>query len=97
MNEDIPNSIEACAQYYGNDADAMRDYLKNGEMSALALDNRGPIKFDKNGNLEENIRDAYSKYGFYIFENVLSDEELTDIKTDLDAIRDIFQPTLKAR
>ena len=80
MNEDISNSIEACAQYYGNDTDAMRDYLKNGEISALALDNRGPIKFDKNGNFEESIKNAYSKYGFYIFENVLSNEELTDIK-----------------
>jgi len=90
MVQDISYSIEACARYYGDDADAMRDYLTNGQKRALTLRNRGPIKFDENGNLDDAIREAYSKFGFYIFENVLSEEELTDIKADLDAIRDDF-------
>ena len=90
MGMDITKSIEACAQYYGDDADAMRNYLIDGETRALTLDNRGPIQFDEEGNLSEAIKQAYSKYGFYIFENVLSDEELADVKADLDAIRDIF-------
>ncbi|GIR83277.1 MAG: hypothetical protein CM15mP84_10250 [Cellvibrionales bacterium] len=33
---------------------------------------------------------AYSKYGFYVFENVLSAEELEDIKADLDTMRAQF-------
>lgn len=90
MVQDISDSIEACARYYGDDADAMRDYLTNGQKQALTLRNRGPIKFDENGNLDDAIREAYSEFGFYIFENVLSEEELTDIKADLDAIRDDF-------
>ena len=90
MTQNTVNSIEACAQYYGDDADAMRDYLIKGETRALTLDNRGPIQFDEEGNLCKAIKQAYSEYGFYIFENVLSNEELADIKADLDAIRDIF-------
>ena len=90
MTIDIANSIEATANYYGDEADEMRTYLKEGETRALALDNRGPIVFDDKGDLDASIREAYSKYGFYIFENVLSAEELKDVKADLDAIRDIF-------
>ena len=50
----------------------MRDYLIKGETRALTLDNRGPIQFDEEGNLCKAIKQAYSEYGFYIFENVLS-------------------------
>ena len=63
---DSKRSIEACAQSYGSDADAMRDYLSEGEKRALSLDNRSPITFDSDGNLQKSIREAYSKYGFYI-------------------------------
>ena len=90
MTIDIAKSIEATANYYGDEADEMRTYLKDGETRALALDNRGPIVFDDKGDLDASIREAYSKYGFYIFENVLSAEELKDVKADLDTIRDIF-------
>ena len=90
MTIDIAKSIEATANYYGDEADEMRTYLKKGETRALALDNRGPIVFDDKGDLDASIREAYSKYGFYIFENVLSAEELKDVKADLEAIRDIF-------
>jgi ectoine hydroxylase-related dioxygenase (phytanoyl-CoA dioxygenase family) len=90
MPLDISESIEACAQYYGDDADAMRAYLTAGQEKALQLDNRGPIRFDSEGRLDASIVEAYSKYGFYIFENVLDADELEDIKADLDAMRDKF-------
>lgn len=87
MKQDISDSIAACAAHYGDDAEAMRSYLTQGERSAYALDNRGPIRFDEEGNLVADILSAYSKYGFYIFENVLAEDELQDIKEDLDQIR----------
>jgi len=90
MTMDISKSIEATARYYGDEAEAMRAYLKDGETRALALDNRGPILFDADGNLASDIHEAYSKYGFYIFENVLNAEELDDVKADLKAMRDVF-------
>lgn len=87
---DISKSIDACAKYYGDDEAAMRAYLIDGEKHALALDNRGPIQYDDNGNIHPSILDAYARYGFYIFENVLDEAELEDIKQDLDAMRDKF-------
>jgi len=87
---DISESIEACANHYGEQADAMRTYLLEGQAAALALPNRGPLRFTESGALAEEIRAAYSEYGFYVFENVLGAEELADIKADLDAMRAQF-------
>ena len=87
---DVSKSIEACAAYYGDEADAMKAYLINGEKNALALGNRGPITFDENGNLSSAIKEAYSKNGFYIFEGVLNNEEVEDIKEDLENLREQF-------
>lgn len=87
---DIRESIEACANHYGEQADAMRTYLLAGQAAALALPNRGPLRFTESGALADEIRAAYSEYGFYVFEKVLSAEELDDIKADLDAMRAQF-------
>jgi len=87
---DISRSIEACAAHYGEDAEAMKAYLIEGQAKALALPNRGPLKFDTEGSIHSYILKAYSEFGFYIFEGVLSDEELGDIKADLAAMRDNF-------
>jgi len=88
--KDISRSIEACASHYGEQADAMRTYLLEGQAAALALPNRGPLRFTESGALADEIRAAYSEYGFYVFENVLSAEELDDIKADLDTMRAQF-------
>lgn len=83
-------SIKACAAYYGPDADAVEEYLLDGEKRALELENRGPINFNSDGSLSQDIRDAYSKFGFYIFENVIDEAELNDIEKDLDSLRSNF-------
>ena len=87
---DISKSIDLCAAYYGSQAEAMRDYLEAGQNAALRLDNRGPIRFDEAGNLDPAIREAYSRYGFYVFTNVLTKEELADIEADLGGMRKSF-------
>lgn len=87
---DISKSIDLCAAYYGAQAEAMREYLELGQRAALDLDNRGPIRFDTNGGLDPSIREAYSRYGFYVFTNVLSTKELADIESDLGAMRQRF-------
>ena len=84
------DSIEACAAHYGNDADAMREYMLAGHQCAVALDNRGQIEFDANGNLASYIVAAYRKYGFYVFTEVLEQEELDDIKQDLAGMKKRF-------
>ena len=90
MFQDISQSIEACAAHYGDDAQAVKKYLINGQAKALALPNRSPLKFTENGDIHPDILSAYSEYGFYIFEGALSEEELEDIKADLQEIRDNF-------
>jgi ectoine hydroxylase-related dioxygenase (phytanoyl-CoA dioxygenase family) len=88
--QDIQKSIEACAAHYGEHAQDMKQYLLTGQENAIKLDNRGPIKFDEQGNLHSSILEAYSKYGFYIFENVMNDEEVADIKADLEELKRRF-------
>jgi hypothetical protein len=93
---DISKPIEACAAYYGDDAQAMRQYLLDGQQRATTLPNLGPIRFDDNGAIHQDILQAYSEYGFYIFENVLNGEELADIKVDLQSMRDNFSTEMGA-
>lgn len=90
MTQDTSKSIEACAAHYGEHADAMRDYLLEGERKAQQLNNRGPINFNENGDLAQDILDAYSLYGFYVFTGVIAGDELDDIKKDLEAMRETF-------
>ena len=88
--QDISKSIEACAAHYGDDAEAMKQYLEDGQRAALELDNRGPIEFDQHGRLAQSILDAYSKYGFYVFTGVLSEEECQDLEADLEHMKTTF-------
>lgn len=90
MFQDITRSIEVCASHYGDEASAMKSYLLDGQAKAVALPNRGPLKLDKDGNIHPDILNAYSEFGFYILEGVLSEEELDDIKADLAAMRENF-------
>ena len=90
MAQDITRSIEACAAHYGDEAKAVKSYLVEGQAQALALPNRGRLTFDSNGNVSQDILNAYAEYGFYILEDVLSDEELKDIKADLADMRENF-------
>ena len=90
MKQDISKSIDACAAHYGEDAQAMREYLVAGERAAYQLPNRGPIRFDAQGNLDKAILEAYWQYGFYVFEGVLKEDELKDIRDELNALRETF-------
>ncbi|MCR9212326.1 MAG: phytanoyl-CoA dioxygenase family protein [Proteobacteria bacterium] len=91
---DFSKSIEACAKQYGEDAEAVRAYMYDGQARAYELDNRGAIRFDAAGNLAQDILDAYSTYGFYVFESVIGDREMADILEDMAEMRSRF-PTSK--
>ena len=73
---------------FGEQETAMQKYLKEGEKRAFSLGNRGPIKFNQDGTLDQGILDSYSRCGFYIFEGVLKSEELVDIEADVENILD---------
>jgi len=64
----------------------MARYKDEGTARPLAMDNRGPVRFDSGGKLNPAILDSYWKHGFYVFENVVSAEELKDIERDVAEI-----------
>ncbi|MGR8950191.1 MAG: phytanoyl-CoA dioxygenase family protein [Gammaproteobacteria bacterium] len=68
---------------YGAEQAAMDIYLREGEERAYALGNRGPIRFDDQGRLAQDILDAYWRCGFYVFTEVLKADELADIEADV--------------
>lgn len=64
----------------------MADYIRQGEKEAYSLPNRGPLKFDSAGNLDSKIQEAYWQYGFYVFKNVVGDQELADLRANIDQV-----------
>lgn len=76
------------ATTYGTEEAAMQAYLAEGERKAFTLGNRGPLRFDANGRLTQDILDAYWRCGFYVFEGVLKADELADIERDVKSIQD---------
>ena len=67
---------------YGPHEAGMRAYCEAGEARAMALGNRGPIRFTAEGRLHPEILEAYSRCGFYVFEGVLGEDELADVEAD---------------
>jgi hypothetical protein len=76
----------ATAIGYGTQEKAMQAYIREGERRALALANRGPIRCGPEGDLAQDIVDAYWRCGFYVFEGVLQQAELADIAADVTDI-----------
>ena len=58
---------------------AMEAYRKEGEASAMALGNRGPIRYNTDGSLADDIVEAYWRCGFYVFEGVIRAQELLSL------------------
>ncbi len=61
---------------------AMTAYGRDGERRALALGNRGPMRFAADGRLHPDILAAYWRHGFYVFEGVIGAEELAELRAD---------------
>ena len=76
-------STEVGAAEYGARDPNLQNYFREGERRARALPNRGPIRFNGSGELAPDIFEAYLRYGFYIFENVIGEQELADIESDM--------------
>ena len=72
----------------------MQTYLAKGERKAMALGNRGPIRFNPDDTLHEDIVAVYWRVGFYVFEGVTKADELEELRAD---VRDLLDrlPTRK--
>ena len=71
---------------YGEAEDAMVRYRQEGEARAAALGNRGPLRFDAGGRVDQAILDAYEEHGFYVFTGVLGQDELEALKGDVSRL-----------
>ena len=63
----------------------MQDYFNEGAVRAMALPNRGPLRFER-GRVHADILDAYRKYGFYVLEGAIGALELADLQHDFDQV-----------
>lgn len=63
-------------------AQGMAAYQQAGLKLAAEINNRGPVRLDANGKLHPDIVDAYWKHGYYIFEGVVSQEEVAELRRD---------------
>ena len=61
----------------------MAGYFEEGAKRALALGNRGPVRFVDGGCLHPEITDAFSRCGFYVFTGVIEQAELDDLKDEV--------------
>ena len=68
------------------DVSKFRTYCAEGETKALNLGNRGPIRFTPDGLLDPNILNAYEQFGFYVFENVIDQDELEECRGEVDEL-----------
>ena len=59
--------MNSAAEHY----DELTEYVERGSSAALALSNRGPIRYDQNGKLHPDILAAYWTHGFYVFEGLV--------------------------
>lgn len=69
-------------------AQGMAAYQQAGLKLAHDINNRGPARFDTNGKLAPEILDAYWEHGYYIFEGVVSRDEVEALRRDAAAMLD---------
>ena len=62
------------------------EYREDGIRRALALGNRGPMRFDEHGVLARDMLDAYHRCGFYVFTGVLSAEECAELRAEFSEV-----------
>lgn len=67
-------------------ARGMEEYVRTGTDRALQLGNRGPIQFDSNGKLAQEILDAYWEHGFYVFTGLIEKDEIELLRRDFNRL-----------
>ena len=71
--ERVPTAAEHAAD--------MADYMREGQRLGREIGNRGPVRFKEGTKLADDILDAYWRHGFYVFENVIDERELDELRS----------------
>ena len=72
-SDTAPSAAEHAAQ--------MQAYIRAGERLGHEIGNRGPVRFKDGTKLADDILDAYWRHGFYVFENVIDERELDELRS----------------
>jgi hypothetical protein len=65
---------------------SMASYFSDGVERARAIGNRGPVRLDAAGKLHGDILEAYRQQGFYVFEDVVGDDEIAALRVEIDRL-----------
>jgi hypothetical protein len=57
-------------------------YGQEGMRRANEIGNRGPVRFDAHGRLHPDILAAYWRHGYYVFEGVVGQAEVEELRRD---------------
>ncbi|HIG41431.1 MAG: phytanoyl-CoA dioxygenase family protein [bacterium] len=83
-SKSVLNKAPSAAEY----SDSLVNYQRLGEQRLSNIGNRGPVILDANGKLDQKILDAYWAQGFYIFEGVVSADEVAELRAGVNNILD---------
>ena len=61
-------------------------YRESGLQRAKELGNRGPVRFTADGLLAPDIVRSYQEHGFYVFEGMVSKQEVGEVLRELDEV-----------
>ena len=81
---------------YGEHESSMQQYLALGAEKAANLGNRGPIRFDADGRLHPEITQAYSRCGFYVFTDVIGNDELGELEAEFLDVLDRLPVSIRS-
>ena len=79
----VPGNPKISPSEYAQD---MSVIVEDGEAVALQLGNRGPVRYNSSGEIHGDILSAYSEHGFYVFTNLIADDEIEDLRAEMDSV-----------
>lgn len=82
----MAQAVKAATLSADEHARGMTAYFQDGKRLSLELGNRGPLRLDAKHRLHAEILEAYSEHGFYVFEDVIGDQELSELRADIDRV-----------
>ena len=65
-------------------AAAMHSYAREREAQVSQMGVRGPLELGPDGRLHPDILAAYSEHGFYVFEDVINDDEVLELRAAVE-------------
>ncbi len=81
---EVANRAAGAAPTRAEHAAGMAEYMREGERLAEEIGNRGPVRFDAQGKLHPDILEAYWRDGFYVFEGVVGQDEIEELRAGVN-------------